>query len=55
MKSFVSREKMSRKARKEIDSRRRQLWTVDPRPRIVKSKKIYSRKRRNSGESFENS
>ena len=45
MKGFVPREKMSKKARREMDSRRRQSWAMDPRPRIVESKKIYNRKK----------
>ena len=45
MKTFVPEKKMSKKARKERAKEKRQLWTTDPRPRIVESKKVYSRKR----------
>ncbi len=45
MKTFVPDKKMSKKARKKRAKEKRQLWTTDPRPRIVESKKVYSRKR----------
>ena len=45
MKTFVPEKKMSKKARKERAKEKRQLWTTDPRPRIVESRKVYSRKR----------
>ena len=53
MKGYVPKEKMSKKAQKEMNDQRRQTWTTDPRPRIVESRKIYNRKRKNSGESRE--
>ena len=53
MKGFVPKEKMSKKAQREINSQRRQTWTTDPRTRVVESRKIYSRKRKNFGEDCE--
>ena len=53
MKEYIPKEKMSKKAQKEINNQRRQTWTTDPRPRIVESRKIYNRKRKTSGESRE--
>ena len=46
MPPFVPREKMSRKARKELDSRRRSAWSFSPVTRKVESKKVYSRKQK---------
>ena len=46
MEKFVPREKMSRKARKELDSRRRAGWAISPVTRKAESKKAYSRKRK---------
>ncbi len=45
MKAFVPREKMSKKARKELEKQKRTLWSADPRTRIVESRKVYNRKR----------
>ncbi len=45
MRNFVSREKMSKKARKEAAKEKRIMWTMDPRDRVVESKKVYNRKR----------
>ena len=53
MKEYIPKEKMSKKAQKEINNLRRQTWATDPRPRIVESRKIYNRKRKTSGESRE--
>ncbi len=55
MKEFVSKEKMSKKARKELARQKRTLWTVDPRMRVTESKKVYNRKRisrSNAGDLF---
>ena len=46
MADFVSRDKMSKKARKELDRRRRVTWAFSPVTKAVGSKKIYSRKRK---------
>ncbi len=45
MKEFISKEKLSKKARKELDKQKRTMWTVDPRTRVAESKKVYNRKR----------
>ncbi len=45
MKGFVPKDRMSKKARKEMNREKRVLWTVDPRTRVVESKKVYNRKR----------
>jgi hypothetical protein len=47
---FVPADKLSKKKKRELDSSRRNTWTTDPRPRIVESKKRYSRKRKNKNE-----
>ncbi len=49
MKEFLSKEKMSKKARKELARQKRTLWTVDPRTRVAESKKVYNRKRISQG------
>ncbi len=46
MKDFVPREKLGKKARRELDSRRRRTWAVSPVTKKVENKKKYSRKRR---------
>ena len=45
MAAFVPKEKMSKKARRELDRRRRVTWDFSPVTKTVGSKKIYSRKR----------
>lgn len=40
---FVSKEKMSKKARKVINEKQRARWDVDPVTRVVESKKKYRR------------
>ncbi len=46
MEKFIEREKMSKKARKELDSRSRAVWGISPVTRRVPSKKAYNRKRK---------
>lgn len=46
MKAFVPREKMSKKARRALDSQRRAGWGMSPVTRRVESQKAYSRKRK---------
>ena len=46
MAGFVPEEKMSKKARKEHNRRRRVTWVFSPVTKTVESKKVYSRKRR---------
>lgn len=45
MKGMVPREKMSRKARKELDRKKRNTWTVNPVTRVRESGKAYDRNR----------
>lgn len=46
MKAFVPREKMSKKARRALDSQRRAGWGISPVTRRAENKKAYSRKRK---------
>ena len=48
MKKFISRQKLSKKARKELDERQRAAWSFSPVTRKVESKKLYNRKRKPS-------
>ena len=45
MAKFVSHEKLSKKARKELDNQKRAVWVFSPMTRKVESKKHYSRKK----------
>ena len=45
MAKFISREKLSKKARKELDNQRRTVWAFSPTTKKVESKKIYNRKK----------
>ena len=44
MNRFIPREKLSKKARKKLDSEKRAGWTFSPVSRRVESKKVDSRK-----------
>ncbi len=44
MGKMIERAKMSKKARRELDAKKRILWETAPIPRIVESKKRYQRK-----------
>ncbi len=46
MEKFVSRDKLSKKARKELDNQRRTLWQHSPVTKKIESKKLYSRKKK---------
>lgn len=46
MNRFVPREKMGRKARRALDSRKRRGWDCSPVTRTIESRKLYSRKRK---------
>ena len=46
MKRFVPREKLGKKARKQLDSEQRATWTFSPVTKKVESKKQYNRKRK---------
>ncbi len=45
MKRFVPRDKMSKRQKKELDTQKRTVWEVNPTTKIVKSKKVYDRKK----------
>ena len=46
MSKFVEREKMSKKARRELDRSRRAVWVISPVTRRTDDKRKYSRKRK---------
>ncbi len=46
MAGFVPKDKLSKKARKELDRRRRTVWSFSPVTRTVDSKKVYKRRKR---------
>lgn len=46
MEKFVPREKMSKKAQKEENRKKRRTWEFSPVTRQVESRKIYNRKRK---------
>ena len=45
MAKFVSREKLSKKARKGLDNQKRTVWAFSPTMKKVESKKLYNRKK----------
>lgn len=45
MKGMIPRNKMSRKARKEMDAGKRNTWMMNPVTRIRESGKVYDRKK----------
>lgn len=45
MERFIPRQKMSPKARRELDAKKRVLWTICPATRRFDSKKAYNRHR----------
>ena len=49
MDRFIERAKMSKKARRELDAKRRVTWDFSPVSRRVESRKIYNRKKRSRG------
>ena len=46
MTRFVPKKKLSKKAQKEINRRRRVTWEFSPVTKTVESRKVYSRKRK---------
>ena len=46
MKRFVPREKLGKKARKQLDSEQCATWSFSPVTKKVESKKLYNRKRK---------
>ena len=45
MARFVPKDKLSKKAQKELNRQRRTMWDFSPVSRAVDSKKLYNRKR----------
>lgn len=45
MKSFVPRDKMSKRDRKKLDAQNRTTWEFSPVTKVIKSKKVYDRKK----------
>ena len=45
MKQFVPRDKMSKRHKKTLDKQKRTVWNIKPTTKIVKSKKVYDRKK----------
>ena len=46
MAGFIPKEKLSKKAQKDLDRQKRVTWDFSPVTKTVESKKIYSRKRK---------
>ena len=46
MAKFIPRDKLSKKARRLLDSRKRKTWAFNPATRSVESRKTYNRKRK---------
>ena len=46
MAAFVPKEKLGKKARKELNRKRRVTWSFSPVTKKIDSKKIYSRRRK---------
>ena len=45
MARFVPKEKLSKKARKELNRQRRRMWDFSPVTKTVDSRKLYNRKK----------
>lgn len=43
--NFIPHDKKSKKAKREQDLKHRNTWNMNPKSRVVESKKIYKRKR----------
>ena len=46
MKKFIPKEKLGKKARKQLDTEQRSTWAFSPVTKKVESKKLYNRKRK---------
>ena len=46
MKRFIPREKLGKKARKQLDSEQRATWAFSPVTKKVENKKLYNRKKK---------
>lgn len=55
MANFVPKEKLSKKARKELNRQRRTVWGFSPVTKTVESKKRYNRKKSSHDLQDENS
>ena len=53
MAGFVPKDKMSKKAQKELNRQRRTMWDFNPVSRAVDSKKLYNR-RKNTRDRYDN-
>lgn len=51
--TFIPAEKLSKKARRQLNREKRRLWDIDPRTKVVQSKKRYSRKEKHVGRNDE--
>lgn len=50
MKKFISQNKMSKKTRKELDSKNRVVWeNINPVTKKIENKKAYNRKKAQKG------
>lgn len=45
IKPFIPRDKMSKRARRKLDAQNRTTWNFNPTTKVVKSKKVYDRKK----------
>ena len=45
MKKFIPKEKLGKKARKQLDSEQHTTWAFSPVTKKVESKKLYNRKK----------
>ena len=45
MSDFISKDKLSKKAKRELDNSRRKVWDFKPVTRVKPSAKAYNRKR----------
>lgn len=50
---FVPRNKMNKKARKELDASKRNTWNMDPVTQKIASAKRYTRKVKHKGHDYE--
>lgn len=46
MARFVPKDKLSKKARRELDNKQRRTWQFCPATKSIESKKVYNRKRK---------
>ena len=46
MAKFIPRDKLSKKARKQLDAAQRTTWAFSPVTKTVESKKLYNRKKK---------